>query len=483
MKRCIVAFLLLACTLARAQEWQTATPESQGMDSAALARLVEYGANAKMDSLVVVRNGRIVTEAYYAPYRQEMLHRINSATKAIVGALVGIAISRGELPGTDSALVDHFPAAGAADPRWKAIKLQHLLDMTSGMEWNEPLSDAVPTSLLEMQQSPDWERYILGHGMAQAPGMAFNYNSGGTHLLSLALARSTGMSAEAYAGRHLFGPLGISTTRWRKDPQGVPTGHAGLYLHTRDMARFGVLYLQRGEWGGKQVVPRAWAERVFAPTVEMPFPGYRYADLWWSIPGRRAYFAAGFNRQVIMVLPKLGVVAAVTGRMHYPFENLIAHLERSVKSASASPPDDAALAGLNDRIRTAASEKSLAPSQGAPALQTRSVWQIEDNRFGIRELTLDFSTPRPAYRVKLRSREFAGAIGMDGRFGEGIDAGTPIMTTARWVDANTLAIEHRWPEEADVLSYSISFNGDELEISHTDRFGARGMTRGRKAPD
>jgi CubicO group peptidase (beta-lactamase class C family) len=464
----------------KAQTLEPATPESQGMDSSALARLVEYGGNVKMDSLVVVRNGHIIAEAYYAPFRKEMLHRINSSTKAVVGALAGIAIARGDLPGADATVHELFGEdAATADGRWKTVKLQHLLDMTAGMQWQEPLGDTNFPTLREMERSADWVKFILERKLANTPGLVFNYNSGASHLVTAAISHKAGTSAQAYATRHLFEPLGIQNHRWRKDPQGIPIGGWGLYLHTRDMARFGVLYLQGGQWNGKQVVPRGWVDRVFSPKVDMDFPGHRYADFWWSIPRRNAYFAAGFHRQLIMVLPQLGVVAAATGRGDYPVDDLITHLERAARSATPLPENGAGQAELQGKIATAAAEQ--ASPQGAtvrPALQ-RGVWQIEDNRVGIRELTLDFATPQPTYKVKLRSRQFSGVIGLDGRFGSGDDAGTPVFTRASWKDASTLEMEQHWPEEAGQMFYTLRFDGAELEFTHTNQFGVRGTVRGR----
>jgi CubicO group peptidase (beta-lactamase class C family) len=477
-----VAVVALLALSARAQEWTPATPESQGMDSAALAQLVEYGANVKMDSLVVVRHGRIVAEAYYAPYRAEMLHRINSSTKPVVVALARIAMARGDLPGADTPVLELLPASAPADPRWRSITLQHLMDMTSGMDWTEGLTEAPPKSMLEMEQSRDWQRFILQRGIVQAPGAGFYYNSGNSHLLALALARRTDGGLEAYARQYLFEPLGITAWRWRKDPQGVPTGGAGLYLHTRDMARLGQLYLQKGEWNGRQVVPRAAAERAFAPTVDMGIPGFAYADGWWAIPKRKAYFAAGFNRQLIMVLPELGVVAAVTGRAPYPFTDLIAHLERAAKSATALAANDASHALLQQRIAAVANEPVLAPAGITPAIPARSAWQVDDNRTGVREIALDLAATPPSFRVKLRTREFAGRLGLDGRFAAGEDAGTPVFTKARWSDPNTLVLEQRWPEEAGAMHFVLRFSGEELEFQHTNQFGVHGTARGRRIP-
>lgn len=480
LKLLLVA-LVLSAGGARSQDWPTATPESQGMDSAALARLVDYGANAKMDSLVVVRNGKIVAEAYYAPYRREMLHRINSATKAFAGALAGIAIARGDLPPPETPVTALFPDAAPADARWKDVRLQHLLDMTSGVDWTEPLTEAAPLTAIEMERSPDWAQFVLQRRLVRAPGERFDYNSGNPHLVMAALARKAGMPVEAYAERHLFAPLGITQWRWRKDPQGVPNGGYGMYLHTRDMARFGQLYLQGGQWNGKQVLPREWVARVFSPKVEMDLPRFHYADFWWSLPHRKAYFAAGFHRQLIMVLPELGIVAAMTGRMHYPFEDVIGHLERAATGSAPLAADEAAQAVLRERIAAAAAPAAGAASAAQRPPFERAAWQLDDNPIGVREFALDFTGAKPMYFIRLRSRAFSGQMGLDGGYAEGNDNGAPVFTRARWKAADTLDVEQRWVEDGATLLYSMKFSGDELEITHTDMWGRRGVTRGRRA--
>jgi CubicO group peptidase (beta-lactamase class C family) len=485
MRAAVLAVLLFMCALARAQVWPESTPESQGMDSAALAALVEYGGNAKMDSLVVARNGRIVAEAYYAPFRADMKHRINSATKAVVGMLTGIAIARGDLPATDAPLSQVLArAAEARDARWKAITLQDLLEMRSGIDWNEPLADPIPRSMVDMERSRNWEDFILGRGMAREPGTAFDYNSGNPHLLSIALTRRTGMSAEDYARGNLFGPLGMDDLRWRKDPQGASIGGWGLYLRTRDMAKLGQLYLQHGEWNGRAVVPSAWTARAFNPTVEMSFPGLRYADFWWSLPQRGAFMMVGFNRQWILVMPQLHLVAAMTGRGHYPFEDVIAHLQRAVRSEQALADNPQARAVLRERIEAAATDTGMAP-MGAPVeavnpQPAQAAYRFDDNPLGVRELHLDFGARTPSYRMRLRSRDITAPLGADGRFAEARDGETPLFTRSRWDDAQTLRVEQRWPEEAAGVGYVLRFRGDELEITRTNDLGRTTVVRARR---
>ena len=167
-------------------------------------------------------------------------------------------------------MLDFFADRSVANPddRKKAITVQHLLDMTSGMDWREPL-DGRPASMIEMERSPDWVKFILDRPMSNTAGEIFNYDSGNPHLLSAILTKLTGMSASDYAKSRLFGPLGISEWNWRRDPQGNSTGGYGLSLKPRDMAKIGYLYLRRGEWEDKTLVPPAWVDRVSHATVDM----------------------------------------------------------------------------------------------------------------------------------------------------------------------------------------------------------------------
>jgi CubicO group peptidase (beta-lactamase class C family) len=193
------------------QQWQTSTPEEQGMDSMALANLLDFGKTRSLDSLLLVRHGRIVLDAYYAPYTSDIPHRINSSTKAVIGTLVAMAHKDGLLDSFDHPVLDFFAdrTIAGVDDKKKAITVQHLLDMTSGIDWKEPL-DGRPDSMIEMSRQRDWIKFILDRPMASAPGEVFNYNSGGTHLLSGIITKLTGMSAADYAKARLFGPLGIN---------------------------------------------------------------------------------------------------------------------------------------------------------------------------------------------------------------------------------------------------------------------------------
>jgi CubicO group peptidase (beta-lactamase class C family) len=462
--------------------WQRAQPEEVGMDSGALAALVDYGANAQMDSLFVVRRGKAVAEVYYAPFQPGMKHRINSATKGVVGALAGIAAGKGLLGSTDMPVLELFADRHAAnvDARKKQMTLQHLLDMQSGLAWSEPLAAVQPETVMEMGRSHDWVQFVLDRPMALPPGGAFDYNSGNSQLVSAIIARKTGMDTQAFAVRELFTPLGIMDFRWRKDPQGIPIGGFGLYLRTPDMAKIGWLYLNRGEWKGAQLVPREWVDKVFEAQVPMtPGGAFRYADFWWTIPARQAYMAVGFNRQIIMVLPDVGVVAAMTGRMNYPIENVVDHLRRAVKSDSPLPANAEAAALLGTRIAQAGVEKAAEPSPAPPIAREISgkTYEFARNERGWKELTLHFGNPGTYELVTYTSRtapttrRVSRPVGMEGRFLSTTSENPVVSSKAAWIDDNTLMLTARLPEEALTETYRVRFSGRRIEITLTDPAG------------
>ena len=462
--------------------WEASTPEAQGVASSALADLVEFGAKSEMDSLLVVRHGRIVTEAYYAPFRPGMRHLVNSVTKAVVGTLAGIAVQRGEIASVDEPVLESFPwrAVANAEGSKAQLKIGHLLDMTSGLDWNEPLSTAPPETMLEMARSRDWVGFVVDRPMAHAPGTVFNYNSGDWHLVSAILAKKTGLDTLEYARRTLFAPLGIADATWRADPQGVRSGGFGLSLQPRDMAKIGHLYLHGGEWAGQRIVPAAWVDRVAHATVDMNLgttPRFRYAAGWWTVPDKHAYLAVGFLRQLIIVLPEADLVAVVTGKSNYPFLPLIDRLAAAAASPTALAPDAAGTARLAERVAGAAIEKAtpVGPASALAATISGSTWRFDANALGVRTLRLDLVAGAPRYRVELENarggapmRRLEGAIGLDGlsRSTE-LGGGDVLAVKGRWLADDTFEIVSHFVNDGIVTRARLAFRDREIDATFT----------------
>jgi len=471
--------------------WQTAAPEEQGMASAALADLVDFGAANAMDSLLVVRHGKIVLETYYAPFKPGMKHSVNSVTKGVVGTLVGLASADGKIESLDAPVLGFFAErkVADADARKKAMTLQHLLDSTSGLDWREPLTDEVPETMLQMERSSEWIDFVLGRPMAQPPGQAFNYDSGGWHLLSAIVARQAGVDTLEYARQRLFAPLGITDVAWRRDPQGVRTGGYGLYLQPRDMAKIGYLYLHSGEWSGRQLLPKSWVARTFRPTVDMKIGTLRYANGWWTVPEKDAHMAVGFLRQLIVVLPKLDLVAVATGRRHYPFDALIDRVAAAARATTALPADPEGSDRLARRVAAAAIEEpsavgsasSLAASVGG------RTYRFAPNPIGLRTMRLDLAPPNARYDISFGAagserptRRFEGPLGLDGRFAIREARGDEPLLAVKgtWASDSTFRITARSVQDGIVTVYAVSFFERNIDVALEDNRGVRAQLRG-----
>src|SRR6202000_1515255 len=199
---------------------------------------------------MVIRHGKIVTEAYYAPNVAGVSHDLRSVTKSITGTLTAIEVKNGLLDSVDRPVVELFSDHQIAnlDDNKKAMTVQHLLDMTSGIAWKERFYTP-DEPVIQMYRAPNRTEFVLNQPMSDPPGDKFYYNSGNPYLLSALITKKTGQSAFDYAKKELFGPLGITSAKWGTvDAQGVTDGEAGLSLEPHEMARIGYLYLHTGMW-------------------------------------------------------------------------------------------------------------------------------------------------------------------------------------------------------------------------------------------
>ncbi len=284
------------------QDWKIGTPASVGLDSKALeSASSSFGRKSWSFSFLVVRKGTLAFERYFHKTTKRSSNNVHSASKSILGAAVGIAIDRGQIRSLDQPVSDFL--AGAKP----GITIRHLLTHSSGMQWKEDSTE------YEIEKTPNWVNSILGLRYPDSPGSKWNYTTGGTHLLSAVITKATGSSLADYVRESIFRPLGIMDERWGADPQGVSSGGYNLFLTARELAKFGMLYLRKGEWNGQQVVPRDWVENSFRYHIT-PRAGSTYGLLWWQrkIAGQEVKFAWGYGGQMVYVVPALDMVVVFT---------------------------------------------------------------------------------------------------------------------------------------------------------------------------
>jgi CubicO group peptidase (beta-lactamase class C family) len=468
------------------QQWQASTPEAQGMDPAALARLLDFGASHRFDSLLIARHGQIVLDAYYAPYSADIPHVINSATKAVIGTLTAIATREGLLDSTNRRMLDFFPGRNIANPddRKSAITIQSLLDMTSGIDWIESIDGGREDTLIEYEHSRDLIQFVLDRPMSNAPGEVFNYDSGNPHLVSAILGKLAGMNSWDYAKAKLFEPLGIGTSGWRSDDQGVTIGGGGLLLLPRDAAKIGYLYLRGGEWEGKRLLPAAWIDRVNRPTVDMHAsfdPDLRYANFFWALPDKHVYMAVGYRCQLIMVFPKPDIVAVTTARDSCPIARLAGLISGAVKSETALSPDPVSAGLLAEKIRDISIERPTkvgATPEMASAISGRA-YRFPINGLNVKSLSLTLTGPQPHYELEIYTRyqssaslRFSGPIGLDGLYRKG--ASTPLGVIAlkgTWLNDREFTMDLRLVGGDSDRKWVLSFDGDRPRLRGKDEDG------------
>ncbi len=287
------------------------------MDSELLARMFDYIAReeANIHGVLIVRNGYTVVEAYSRAYGPNIRHSTASVGKSFTGALVGIAIREGYIEGVDQKVADFFPddPDWQTDPLKQAMTVEHLLTMTSGLDWPESAASYSSSQNImnQMMRSRDWVQFVLDRPMVATPGITFNYSSGVSHLLAAIVQEATGTSAISFARAHLFEPLGISHVFWPSDPRGILFGGGGLRLTPRDLAKFGQLYLQDGVWDGQQILSPEWVEASIAQQVNAHGAASYYGYQWW-VRGSGTFAAHGYRGKRIFVIPDLEMVVVFT---------------------------------------------------------------------------------------------------------------------------------------------------------------------------
>jgi CubicO group peptidase (beta-lactamase class C family) len=292
-------------------------PETQGVAPSGILAFLDE-ANHKIDSLhsfMLVRHGHVVAECWWDPYDAKSRHELYSLSKSFTATAVGLAIAEGKLS-IDDPVLKFFPDDSPEKPsdNLKAMRVHDLLRMSTGHQTEPRLFSAQGPRLASEQTS--WVKTFLAHPVPFKPGTHFLYNTAATYLQSAIVQKVTGQTVLDYLRPRLFESLGIENPTWGTSPQGITLGGYGLSIRTEDIAKFGQLYLQKGQWHGRQLIPASWVEAATArQTSNGSSPqsdwdqGYGY-QFWRARHG--AYRGDGAFGQFCVVMPKEDAVIAIT---------------------------------------------------------------------------------------------------------------------------------------------------------------------------
>lgn len=278
------------------------TPESQGIHSEHLRNLVEelaYSPDTDMHHFMVLRHGNVICETDFAPYRKGIWHITHSMCKSITGMAAGLLIDDGKLDLSENIYkIFHDKGSTWAKIFRPEVTVENLMTMTSGVTFNES----------GIVSGNDWLESYLNAPVSEKPGTKFQYNSLNSYVLSAIITERTGMPMDEYLKPRLFDPLGITDYLWEKCPRGITKGGWGLFMHTEDMAKLGQLYLNKGKWNGKQIIPESWAEASVTKKVDSIEGTYGYGYQLWMEERPGSFEYNGMLGQNVLIYPDVDMV-------------------------------------------------------------------------------------------------------------------------------------------------------------------------------
>ncbi len=483
-------FVSLTSHAQRSASLPRSSPEQQGISSADLLAFIEAADKDvdTMNSFMLVRHGHVVAEGWWAPYDRDTPHVLYSLSKSFTSTAVGLAIAEGKLS-LDDQVIKFFPDEAPADPsvNLRAMRVRDLLRMNTGNQIEAPIRVDDPS-----KQTDTWVKTFLTHSVPFKPGTHFLYNSPATYMLSAIVQKVTGQTVLDYLRPRLFDPLGFKDPFWVSSPQGITAGAYGLSIRTEEIARFGDLYLHKGMWNGKQLIPAAWVAQATsvqtsngsAPTSDWD-QGYGY-QFWRS--RHNSFRGDGAFGQYCMVIPELDAVVAITSgvRNMQQVMNLVWDKLLPAMKPGRLPDNPAARRQLEARL---AALKVKFPSGAASSSISGSVsgkwFEFSENDRGIKAVSFDFNSTSPALIVRTAAGETRMMIGRDtwtssrGLFANGLDralsvpANPLVAATGAWSGENTFTVKIVLSETPYYSTLNFKFEGDRLlfDSEHNVYFG------------
>lgn len=369
MKKLFFILLIFSCqvreSVQKHEVLPASTPEAEGISSKAILNFIEAAEEQQpnaLHSFILARHGKIVAQGWWNPYNPESPHLLYSLSKSFTSTAIGMAVTEGLLS-LDDPVISFFPEKAPKNPshNLRNMRIRDLLRMSTGHATD---------SYGRIQGHPDgWVTGFLSLPVEHKPGSIFIYNTGATYMLSAILQKVTGQTLVEFLKPRLFDPLEIETPFWQSDPEGINLGGTGLFVKTSDIAKFGQLYLQKGNWKGKQIIPEEWIEMATSlQTSNGSNPesdwdqGYGF-QFWQCRNG--LYRGDGAFGQYCIVMDDYDAVLAITsgsgdmqGILNIVYDNLLDAMKED-----ALPADEEAYAALQEKLKNL----QLEPVQGNPA--------------------------------------------------------------------------------------------------------------------
>ncbi|HEY4246319.1 MAG TPA: serine hydrolase [Lacunisphaera sp.] len=460
-----------------------ATPESQGISSAALLPMIEEADQRALGlhAIMIVRHGHVVAEGWWSPYAATEPHMLFSLSKSFTSTAIGMLQADGKLSINDP-ILKYFPGDAPAEPseNLREMRIRDLLIMSTGQH----KEDVDKINVLAADKSGT--KQFLAAPVPHKPGTLFYYNSPGTFMLSAIVQKVSGQTVRDFLTPRLFEPLGIKQPDWDITPQGYNRGASGLHMVTEDIAKFGQLYLQRGEWEGRRLLPAAWIDVATSrqasnggnPESDWD-QGYGY-QFWRCIPG--FYRGDGAFGQFCIVMPQYDTVVAInsgTNDMQSVMKLIWTRLIPELRPV-AIPENPDAHAKLIQRLAslTMKPQAGNASSPTAVRILGRRFLFGPDakNRIGLEAVELEKTADGSiSFSVKIHGAEQRVAVGQNqwikGSFAFNSDGGVPVAVSGAWTADDIYTLQFCQYQAPFTTTARLRFTGDDVTLSYEQNVG------------
>lgn len=462
------------------------TPEAEGVSSEAIITFLDSAATSRHEfhSFMFLRHGKVIAEGWWDPYKPNLRHTLYSTSKSFTSTAVGLAVSEKLLTVNDK-VISFFPdqLPDSISPFLADMTVKDLLTMSAGQS-------PEPTGAIR-SSGPDWVKSFLATPVVNDPGTTFLYNSMATFMLSAIVQKVTGEMLIDYLKPRLFDPLVIEGMDWEVSPEGINTGGWGLRIKTEDMAKFGQLYLQKGKWNGKQIIPAAWVEEATTFKIDQApdapqskkdssdwMQGYCYQ--FWRCRNN-AFRADGAYGQFIIVMPEKDAVVAITAESPDMQDeiNLVWNYLLPAMKDEQLPENIKSAETLKQRLSSLALPlPAKVPDSPVASLVSSKTFRLESNGMKYESFSLKFSGDTCSLSIKSDKTDYSIAFG-DGKWivAETAMDGPNILSrpgaislnkiagSYTWKDDNTLELVLRYIESPHSIKITCAFDKENVKVT------------------
>lgn len=447
------------------------SPLKQGIDPASIKATFDKWREYDMDlhSFMLIKNGHVVSEVYVDPYKPTIPHLLNSLSKSFAATAIGIAAGEQRLS-LDDSIISFFPEYITDDiqKNMSKLKVRHLLSMSTGHDQD---------TTEKLRQSEDWVNTFLNIPITYEPGTYFLYNTGASYMLSAILHAATGEHLLDYLQPRLFDPLGLIDITTETCPNGIHAGGYGMSVKTEDIAKFGLLYLQKGKWNNKQLIPEWFVEEATTKQVsngDAPdsdwTQGYGYQ--FWQCR-HAAYRADGAFGQFCIIIPEHNAVIVTTAGVMETHDMIQVIWDELLPGLSVDASSIPFV--VHEELQTAIANYRYIPMQMQQESTQLHIWQdasfaIAPNESDIIAMKFHFTEQESSLTIRTNQSEQVLNIGHGKWIHQQLELNgvtLPVAMSGAWLARNKFSIEVRMVSKPYSDHWLCHFVGDNLRVTHS----------------